>query len=41
MIEHVVKRDGRLVPFNRAKIAFAVYRAAVAVGAHLLHNAIP
>ena len=32
MIEHVVKRDGRLVPFNRAKIAFAVYRAAVAVG---------
>ena len=32
MIDHIVKRDGRLVPFNRDKIAFAVYRAAVAVG---------
>ena len=32
MIDHLVKRDGRLVPFNRDKIAFAVYRAAVAVG---------
>jgi len=32
MIRHIVKRDGRLVPFDREKIVFAVYRAAVAVG---------
>ena len=32
MISSIIKRDGRVVPFNRDKIAFAVYRAAVAVG---------
>lgn len=32
MIERIIKRDGRIVPFDRAKIASAVYRAAVAVG---------
>jgi uridine kinase len=33
MIEQsIIKRDGRVVPFNREKIASAVYRAAVAVG---------
>lgn len=32
MIETIVKRDGRVVPFNRDKITFAVFQAAVAVG---------
>lgn len=32
MIERIVKRDGRVVPFDREKIASAIYRAAVAVG---------
>ena len=32
MIERIIKRDGRVVPFDRAKIDSAVYRAAVAVG---------
>ena len=32
MIEKIVKRDGRVVPFDREKITFAVLRAAVAVG---------
>ncbi len=32
MIEKIVKRDGRVVPFNREKITFAVLQAAVAVG---------
>jgi uridine kinase len=32
MIEKIVKRDGRLVPFDREKIVFAIFRAAVAVG---------
>ena len=32
MIERIVKRDGRIVPFNRDKITFAVLSAAVAVG---------
>jgi uridine kinase len=32
MIERVVKRDGRVVPFDRRKISSAVYRAAVACG---------
>jgi uridine kinase len=32
MIEKIVKRDGRVVPFDRAKITSAIYRAAVAVG---------
>lgn len=31
-IERVIKRDGSLVPFNREKISFAVFSAAVAVG---------
>jgi uridine kinase len=31
MIETIVKRDGRLVPFDPRKIAFAILRAAVAV----------
>ena len=32
MIEKIVKRDGRVVPFNKEKITFAVLQAAVAVG---------
>jgi uridine kinase len=32
MIDRIIKRDGRIVPFNREKISSAVYRAAVAVG---------
>ncbi len=32
MIERIVKRDGRIVPFNKEKITFAVLQAAVAVG---------
>ncbi|MBA7655033.1 Uridine kinase [subsurface metagenome] len=32
MIERIVKRDGRIVPFNREKITFAILQAAVAVG---------
>jgi uridine kinase len=32
MITHIVKRDGRMVPFDREKITFAILRAAVAVG---------
>jgi uridine kinase len=32
MIEKIVKRDGRVVPFNRDKITFAVFQAAVSVG---------
>ncbi|MFO8064743.1 MAG: ATP cone domain-containing protein [Spirochaetota bacterium] len=32
MIDKIVKRDGRVVPFNKDKIAFAVLQAAVAVG---------
>jgi uridine kinase len=31
-IEKIVKRDGRVVPFNKDKITFAVLQAAVAVG---------
>ena len=32
MIQSIVKRDGRIVRFNREKITSAVYRAAIAVG---------
>ncbi len=32
MIKQIVKRDGRLVPFRRDKITFAVLQAAVSVG---------
>ncbi|MFP4385500.1 MAG: ATP cone domain-containing protein [Spirochaetia bacterium] len=32
MPERIVKRDGRVVPFDPRKIAFAVYQAAIAVG---------
>ncbi len=32
MIERIVKRDGRVVPFDREKITFAVLQAAIAVG---------
>ena len=32
MIDKIVKRDGRVVPFDKEKITFAVLRAAVAVG---------
>ena len=32
MIKQILKRDGRIVPFNREKITFAVLQAAVAVG---------
>ncbi|HMZ25902.1 MAG TPA: ATP cone domain-containing protein [Elusimicrobiota bacterium] len=31
-ITHIIKRDGRLVAFNKLKIVNAIYRAAVAVG---------
>jgi uridine kinase len=32
MIQEIVKRDGRVVPFDKEKITFAVFQAAVAVG---------
>ncbi|UCF97081.1 MAG: hypothetical protein JSV89_18195 [Spirochaetaceae bacterium] len=32
MIKQILKRDGRIVPFNREKISFAILQAAVAVG---------
>ena len=32
MLSSIVKRDGRIVPFTREKISFAIYRAAVSVG---------
>ncbi len=32
MVESIVKRDGRIVPFQREKITSAIYRAVVAVG---------
>ncbi len=32
MFTHIIKRDGRVVPFDPQKITFAVLRAAVAVG---------
>lgn len=32
MIDKIVKRDGRIVPFDREKITFAILRAAVSVG---------
>lgn len=31
-IEYIVKRDGRLVPFNEKKIADAIFKSALAVG---------
>lgn len=31
-ITHVIKRDGRVVPFTRVRVSNAIYRAAVAVG---------
>lgn len=34
MIEKIVKRDGRVVPFDPEKITMAVLQAAVAVGGH-------
>jgi uridine kinase len=33
-ITHIVKRDGRVVPFDQEKITDAIYRAAAAVGGH-------
>ena len=32
MITHIIKRDGRKVPFNIEKIAGAIYKAARSVG---------
>jgi uridine kinase len=32
MIEKIVKRDGRIVPFDKEKIVFAILQAAIAVG---------
>ena len=32
MIDKIIKRDGRIVPFDKEKITFAILRAAVAVG---------
>jgi len=32
MIGYIIKRDGRIVPFRKDKIIFAIYQAAVAVG---------
>ncbi|MBN2049086.1 MAG: hypothetical protein JW760_01475 [Spirochaetales bacterium] len=34
MIEKIVKRDGRVVPFDPEKITMAIYQAAIAVGGH-------
>lgn len=31
-LSHIVKRDGRIVPFTRVRISNAIFRAAVAVG---------
>ncbi|MBI4178228.1 response regulator SirA [bacterium] len=31
-MDHVIKRDGRIVPFTKLRIANAIFRAAVAVG---------
>ena len=33
-ITHVVKRDGRIVPFDEEKIADGIYRAAASLGGH-------
>ena len=33
-ITHVVKRDGRIVPFDEEKIAEGIYRAAASIGGH-------
>ena len=33
-ITHVVKRDGRIVPFDEGKIAEGIYRAAASIGGH-------
>jgi uridine kinase len=33
-ITHIVKRDGRIVPFDRKKIINSIYRSAAAVGGH-------
>jgi uridine kinase len=38
-IAHIIKRDGRLVAFNRLKIVNAIYRAAQAVGGSDRHRA--
>ena len=32
MVTKIVKRDGRVVPFNTEKIAKAIYQAALSVG---------
>jgi len=32
MIEKIIKRDGRIVPFDKRKIAEAIWKAAKAVG---------
>ena len=32
MLIHIIKRDGRKVPFNMEKIANAIFRAAQSVG---------
>ena len=34
MIDHIVKRDGRTVPFDSEKIASAIFKAAEALGGH-------
>ncbi len=33
-ITHIVKRDGRVVPFDKQKITNAIYKAAASVGGH-------
>ena len=32
LIKNTIKRDGRVVPFNKSKIAEAIFRAAQSVG---------
>ena len=39
MPEKIVKRDGRVVPFDPRKITFAIYQAAIAVGGRDRQNA--
>ena len=34
MIERIIKRDGREVPFEIDKISTAIYKAAEAIGGH-------
>lgn len=34
MLEHIIKRNGQIVPFDKKKITYAIYKAASSVGGH-------